>query len=204
MKRRTLGFAVAVAWVCVVKSVAGDPVMMPVSAVSSNAVAMFGAGCFWCSEAVFQRAPGVLAVASGYAGGTTRNPSYKQVCTGDTGHAEVVRLEYDPSRISYPQLLDLFWSMHDPTTLNQQGADRGTQYRSVIFWFTPQQKAEAEASRQALNASGKLDRPVVTEIVPAPEFYPAEDYHKDYFNDNRTAPYCRFVIEPKLKKLKMK
>lgn len=177
--------------------------MDSISAVPSNAVAMFGAGCFWCSEAVFQRAPGVLGVASGYAGGTIKNPSYKQVCTGDTGHAEVVRLEYDPSRISYPQLLELFWAMHDPTTLNQQGADRGTQYRSVIFWFTPQQKAEAEASRQALDASGKLDQPVVTEIVPAPEFYPAEDYHKDYFNDNRTAPYCRFVIEPKLKKLKM-
>ncbi len=178
--------------------------MKPTLPVSSNAVAMFGSGCFWCSEAVFQRTPGVLAVASGYAGGSMKNPTYKQVCTGETGHAEVVRVEFDPKRISYSQVLDLFWEMHDPTTLNQQGADRGTQYRSVIFYYSPGQKAEAEASRRVLDASGKLGRPIVTEIMPAPEFYPAEDYHQDYFNQNRSAPYCRFVIEPKLKKLKMK
>ncbi len=170
----------------------------------TNSVAMLGAGCFWCSEAIFQRTPGVLGVVSGYAGGSVKNPTYNQVCTGETGHAEVVRVEYDPSIVSYGQLLDLFWSMHDPTTLNQQGADRGTQYRSVIFFFTPEQRAEAEASRAALDASGKLGRRIVTQIVPATEFYPAEAYHKDYFNRNRNAPYCRFVIEPKLKILEKK
>ncbi len=169
--------------------------------VSSNAVAMFGAGCFWCVEAVFQRTPGVLRVASGYAGGSTKNPTYKEVCTGNTGHAEVVRVEFDPKRLSYGRLLDLFWEMHDPTTLNRQGADEGTQYRSEIFYFSPEQKAQAEASRKALADSGKFSDPIVTVISPAPVFYPAEDYHKDYFNQNRSAPYCRFVIEPKLKKL---
>lgn len=191
----------AVSLVWITNASAGDAMIKSIPPVSSNAVAMFGAGCFWCVEAVFQRTPGVLNVASGYAGGSTKNPTYKEVCTGNTGHAEVVRVEFDPKRLTYGRLLDLFWEMHDPTTLNRQGADEGTQYRSEIFYFSPEQKAQAEASRQALAASGKYSSPIVTAISPAPEFYPAEDYHKDYFNQNRSAPYCRFVIEPKLKKL---
>ncbi len=166
--------------------------------------AMFGAGCFWCTEAVFQRVPGVKRVTPGYAGGHTRNPTYEAVCTGETGHAEVIRVEYDPAEVTYERLLQVFWSAHDPTTLNRQGADVGTQYRSVIFTFTPQQRAAADASKAALERSGTYTRPVVTEIVPSSEFYAAEDYHKDYFNANRSAPYCRFVIKPKLKKLGMK
>jgi peptide-methionine (S)-S-oxide reductase len=168
---------------------------------SAPALAMFGAGCFWCSEAVFQRTPGVIAVQSGYAGGRVKHPSYEQVCTGDTGHAEVVKVTYDPGRVSYEQLLEVFWSMHDPTTLNRQGADVGTQYRSVIFAFTPEQQAAAVKSKQALNRSGRYGDPVVTEIVPESDFFPAEAKHADYFDRNRAAPYCRFVIAPKLKKL---
>jgi peptide-methionine (S)-S-oxide reductase len=164
---------------------------------------MFGAGCFWCSEAVLQKLPGVASVTSGYAGGTMRNPTYKQVCSGKTGHAEVVQVVFDPHVVSYAQLLDIFWRMHDPTTLNRQGADTGTQYRSVIFYYSPAQQAAAEASKRALEASGVLAGPAVTEIVPAADFYPAEDHHQDYFNRNAEAPYCRFVIIPKLKKLGM-
>jgi peptide-methionine (S)-S-oxide reductase len=204
MKTRQMQFCLTLSLACIVNAFAGDSMIKSNPPVSSNAVAMFGAGCFWCSEAVFQLTPGVLSVVSGYAGGSTKNPTYKEVCTGNTGHAEVVRVEFDPKRLAYPQLLDLFWGMHDPTTLNQQGADQGTQYRSVIFYFSPEQKTQAEASRQALSASGKLSRPIVTEISPAPAFYPAEDYHRDYYNQNRSAPYCRFVIEPKIMKLKKK
>jgi len=165
-------------------------------------VAMFGSGCFWCSEAVFQRIPGVLSVKSGYSGGTVRNPTYEQVCTGNTGHAEVIKLLYDPQLVSFASLLETFWLSHDPTTLNRQGADVGTQYRSVIFYFDETQKIEAEKSRQALDKSGKFKSPVVTQIAPAAEFYPAEDYHTDYYNKNKSAPYCRFVIAPKLEKVK--
>ena len=167
-------------------------------------VALFGAGCFWCVEAVFQRVPGVKSVTPGYAGGHVRNPTYEQVCAGNTGHAEVARIEYDPQTVSYGRLLDLLWEMHDPTTLNRQGADAGAQYRSVIFTTTEAQKKTAEASREALAKSGKYKDPVVTEILPAPTFYPAENYHRDYFNKHSDAPYCRFVIQPKLKKLGMK
>lgn len=170
---------------------------------ATNAVAMFGAGCFWCTEAVFQRIPGVLSVQSGYAGGGAKRPSYEQVSTGETGHAEVIRLVYDPTRVPYERLLDTFWAMHDPTTLNRQGADVGSQYRSVIYTFTPEQQRAAVAAKDALNASGRFERPIVTEILPAPEFYPAEPYHNNYFNLNRQAPYCRFVIAPKLEKLKL-
>jgi peptide-methionine (S)-S-oxide reductase len=166
-------------------------------------VLMVGAGCFWCTEAVFQRIDGVIAVKSGYAGGTTTNPTYRQVCEGDTGHAEVTRIEFDPEKVTYAELLDLFWRMHDPTTLNRQGADVGTQYRSVIFTFSDEQKREAEASKAALAASGKYKDPIVTEIVPAAPFYPAEDYHQEYFNRNRGAMYCRMIIMPKLRKLGM-
>ena len=170
----------------------------------ANEVAVFGAGCFWCAEAVFQRVPGVKTVAPGYAGGRTPNPTYEQVCSGQTGHAEVARIEFDPGQVSYNRLLDLFWEMHDPTTLNCQGADVGAQYRSVIFCTTEAQKKAAEASRDALAKSGAYKVPIVTEILPAPTFYPAENYHRDYFNKHSDAPYCRFVIQPKLKKLGMK
>ena len=169
---------------------------------TNPAVAMFGSGCFWCSEAVFQRIPGVISVKSGYSGGKIKNPTYKQVCAGDTGHAEVIQISYDPQQVSYENLLDTFWLSHDPTTLNRQGADIGTQYRSVIFYYDDIQKNAAEKSRLSLDKSGKLKAPVVTQIVPAGEFYPAEDYHVDYFNKNPSAPYCRFIIAPKLEKMK--
>jgi len=169
---------------------------------TNAAVAMFGSGCFWCSEAVFQRVPGVVSVKSGYSGGATKNPTYKQVCAGDTGHAEVVQVTYDPELVSFETLLETFWISHDPTTLNRQGADVGTQYRSVIFYYNDVQKLAAEKSKHMLDKSGKYKSPVVTQIVPASEFYPAEDYHADYYNKNQSAPYCRFVIAPKLEKLK--
>lgn len=164
----------------------------------------FGAGCFWCTEAVFQRIPGVKSVKSGYQGGHVKNPTYKQVCGGDTGHAEVVQVEFDPASVSFDRLLETFWQMHDPTSLNRQGADEGTQYRSAIFYYSEEQKKTAEKSRKELESSGHYGKkPVVTEITAAKEFYPAEDYHNDYFKSNSNAPYCRMVIVPKLKKLGM-
>ena len=144
------------------------------------AQASFGAGCFWGVEAAFRELPGVRETAVGYQGGTTKNPSYEDVCTGRTGHAEVVHVEYDPSETSYDKLLELFWAAHDPTTPNRQGPDVGTQYRSVIFYYTPAQKAAAEASKAKLEANGHFRRPIVTQIVPAPDFYPAEEYHQRY------------------------
>jgi peptide-methionine (S)-S-oxide reductase len=161
--------------------------------------ATFGAGCFWCVEAVFQRLDGVQSVMPGYAGGHTVDPTYDHVCTGTTGHAEVAQITFDPAKISYAKLLETFWEAHDPTTLNRQGADAGTQYRSVIFVHSPQQRATAEASRAA--AQKQFDDPIVTEIVDLDKFYPAEHYHQDYYRRNPEAPYCRFVIKPKLKKL---
>lgn len=163
----------------------------------------FGLGCFWCGEAVFQRVEGVSHVTSGYQGGRTPNPTYEQVCTGVTGHAEVIRIEYDPAKVTFDELLDIFWQAHDPTQPNGQGNDHGPQYRSVIFCYSDAQKAAAEASRIKAQASGKFSRPIVTEILRAPQFHAAESYHQNYFNDNRTQPYCRMVISPKLKKLHM-
>ncbi len=174
---------------------------VPAGAESKTAKATFGAGCFWCTEAVFEGIAGVKKVTSGYMGGKTPDPTYRQVCTGRTGHAEVAQIAYDPAVVSYETLLGLFWKMHDPTSRNRQGADTGTQYRSAIFYHDEEQKKIAVAAKKELDASGKLKRPVVTEIVPAKTFYPAEDYHQDYFKNNRTAPYCRTVIEPKLEKL---
>lgn len=142
--------------------------------------AMFGAGCFWGVEATFREVPGVVNTTVGYAGGHTKYPTYEEVCTDLTGHAEVVLVEYDPDRIRYDQLLEVFWNCHDPTQLNRQGPDVGTQYRSVIFTFTPEQQEAAEASRERLERSGKYSRPIVTQILPAPEFYPAEEYHQRY------------------------
>ncbi len=163
----------------------------------------FGGGCFWCIEAVFQRLKGVTSVASGYAGGAVENPTYKQVCTGETGHAEVVQLQFQPALISYEKLLDVFWAAHDPTTLNRQGADQGTQYRSVIFFENDRQKALAEKSRDA--AQKDFKSPIVTQIAPMPKFYKAEDYHQNYYNDNKARNgYCAMVISPKLQKLLQK
>lgn len=163
--------------------------------------ATFGAGCFWCVEAVFERLDGVISVTSGYAGGTTPNPTYEDVCTGRTGHAEAAQIAFDPSKITFDQLLKVFWESHDPTTLNRQGADIGAQYRSVIFYHNDEQKAAAEKSKAS--AQKKFDSPIVTQIQPLKTFYPAENYHQDYYRNNQNAPYCTFVIRPKLKKLKL-
>lgn len=163
--------------------------------------ATFGMGCFWCSEAIFQRLKGVTKVQSGYAGGTVKNPTYEDVCTGNSGHAEVIQVTYQPSVISYKELLEIFWKMHDPTTLNRQGADEGTQYRSVIFYHTPEQKALAEAYKTELNKQKVYPNPIVTAINPFSTFYVAEDYHQNYFKLNGSKPYCRMVIQPKVDKL---
>lgn len=159
----------------------------------------FGGGCFWCIEAVFARLDGVKSAVSGYAGGSVANPTYRQVCEGDTGHAEVVQIEFDPGQTSFEKLLEVFWAAHDPTTLNRQGADAGTQYRSVIFYENEAQKAAAEKSKAA--AQKEFRNPIVTEIAPLAKFYPAEDYHQDYFEINGHEPYCQVVIAPKLRKL---
>lgn len=161
--------------------------------------ATLGGGCFWCIEAVFERLKGVHAVTSGYAGGHTPHPTYEQVCTGQTGHAEVVQIEFDPTQISYAQLLAVFWDAHDPTTPNRQGADVGTQYRSIILWHDEAQRAEAARSKAA--AARRFSTSIVTEIVPLKAFYPAEPKHQDYYRRNPDAPYCALVIRPKLKKL---
>jgi peptide-methionine (S)-S-oxide reductase len=168
---------------------------------STNAteLATYGGGCFWCTEAIFQRLDGVKSVVSGYAGGKSENPTYQEVCSGETGHAEVIQIEYDPKKISYDDLLDVFWQAHDPTTLNRQGADRGTQYRSIILYRNERQKQAAEASKK--KAAAQFRDPIVTEIVPLARFYKAEKYHQNYFNSNPNAPYCAFVIRPKLDKL---
>ncbi len=162
--------------------------------------ATFGAGCFWCTGALFQTLDGVKSVKVGYMGGHIKNPTYEQVCSGNTGHAEVAQIEYDPKKISFEELLDVFWEVHDPTSLNRQGPDVGTQYRSVIFYHTPQQKDAATRSIESLPK--KLQEKIVTEIAPAGEFYEAENYHQDYYKNNPNASYCRLVIAPKLKKLK--
>jgi peptide-methionine (S)-S-oxide reductase len=167
---------------------------------STRALATFGSGCFWCTEAVFQRVKGVEKVVSGYSGGKVKNPTYREVCSGLTGHAEVIQLTYDPTVVSFEELLEIFWKTHDPTTLNRQGADVGTQYRSVVFYHDENQKALAEAYKKSLNDAGAFDAPIVTEISAFQTFYPAEDYHQNYYNLNGNQPYCSFVIQPKLEK----
>jgi peptide-methionine (S)-S-oxide reductase len=162
--------------------------------------AVLGAGCFWCVEAVFQSLKGVEKVEAGYSGGTSKNPTYEEVCTGTTGHAEVARITFDPEVISFEQILEVFWHTHDPTTLNRQGADIGTQYRSAIFYVNDDQKRIAEESKKKTEASGLWDAPIVTEITPLTEFYVAEDYHQNYYTNNPNKPYCSAVIAPKLKK----
>ncbi len=164
--------------------------------------ATFGGGCFWCTEAVFLELKGVKSVVSGYSGGERKNPTYKQVTTGRTGHAEVIHIEYDPNKISYKELLEVFWKTHDPTTLNQQGNDVGTQYRSVVFYHDKVQQELAEKYLQKLDESGAFANPIVTEISPFEAFYPAEDYHQQYYELNGEQPYCRFIIQPKLEKFR--
>lgn len=162
-----------------------------------------GGGCFWCLEAVFERIDGVESVVPGYAGGTTENPSYEQVCTGETGHAELIQIAFDTAKLSFEDILDVFWKAHDPTTLNRQGADVGSQYRSIILYHDQHQRQAAEKSKQALEESGYYDKPLVTEIKPLHTFYPAEEYHHNYFEKHPYAGYCTFVIRPKLKKLEL-
>jgi peptide-methionine (S)-S-oxide reductase len=171
-------------------------------AANHREVATLGGGCFWCLEAVLLDLRGVTRVESGYAGGRTPNPTYEQVCTGSTGHAEVVQVEFDPQVITFRDLLEIFFDIHDPTTLNCQGADVGTQYRSAIFYHTPEQKAVAEKVIAELNASGTWPAPIVTEVVPFTGFYPAEKYHQEYYRQNPNQPYCRAVISPKVDKFR--
>lgn len=162
--------------------------------------ATFGTGCFWCTEAIFQQLKGVKKVSSGYAGGHVENPTYKEVCEGTTGHAECIEVVYDPKELTFDELLEVFWQTHDPTTLNRQGNDIGTQYRSVVFYHTDEQKAKAEKYKAALNKSGAFSDSIITEISPASTFYVAEDYHQNYYNNNGSQPYCYFVIRPKMEK----
>ena len=168
----------------------------------NHELATFGGGCFWCLEAVFLDLIGVKNAISGYAGGTVRNPTYQQVCSGDTGHAEVVQIQFDHEAISYKELLQVFWHIHDPTSLNRQGADVGTQYRSIILYHNKEQKALAEASKQEHESSGEWAKPFVTEIVALEEFYPAEEYHQNYFASNPNQPYCQIVVAPKVQKFR--
>ncbi len=162
--------------------------------------ATFGTGCFWCTEAIFQELEGVTKVTSGYSGGTVPNPTYEQVCSKTTGHAECLNIMYDPAKISFDDLLEVFWQTHDPTTLNRQGADVGTQYRSVVFYHNEEQRAKTEKYKAELNKSGAFDNPIVTTLEPFSIFYPAEDYHQNYYNNNGSQRYCQFVIRPKVEK----
>lgn len=168
------------------------------------ATATFGNGCFWCTEAIFQQLKGVTSVLPGYTGGSVKNPSYREVCTGTTGHAEAIQIKYDPDVISYRELLDIFFYTHDPTTLNRQGGDVGTQYRSAIFYHDEKQKEDAETIIAQLTEEGVYDDPIVTEVTVAQVFYEAEDYHKNYYNNNKNQGYCRAVINPKLDKFMKK
>lgn len=165
-------------------------------------IATFGTGCFWCTETIFEKLKGVESAVSGYSGGTKINPTYKEVCTGETGHAEVIQVTFDPTVISFKELLEVFWKTHDPTTLNRQGEDVGTQYRSAIFYHNEVQKKLAEEYKSKLEESKVFKNPIVTEITKFSKFYPAENYHQDYYEQNKTQPYCSFVITPKVEKFK--
>jgi peptide-methionine (S)-S-oxide reductase len=167
-------------------------------------IATLANGCFWCTEAIFKRLKGVKSVLPGYSGGTVKNPTYDEVCTGRTGHAESIQIEFDSKVIPYEKILDIFWHTHDPTTLNRQGNDIGTQYRSAIFYHTKEQKEIAENSKKELEKKGIYKDPIVTEISPFENFYVAEDYHKNYYENHRDAPYCNFIIDPKMRKLLLK
>ncbi|MCB2179974.1 peptide-methionine (S)-S-oxide reductase MsrA [bacterium] len=172
--------------------------------IKKTETATLAGGCFWCLEAVYDELTGVISVESGYAGGNIPDPSYKLVCTGTTGHAEVVQVTFDPEIITYQDLLNVFFTIHDPTTLNRQGADIGTQYRSAIFYHTPEQKEIAKQTIQQFTDEGVWDDPIVTEIVPLTDFYLAEDYHQEYFTNNPNQPYCRAVVAPKVAKFRKK
>jgi peptide-methionine (S)-S-oxide reductase len=174
---------------------------MPTTSSIKLETATFASGCFWCTEAIFQRLKGVETVTSGYTGGQTENPTYQDVATRASGHAEAIQVKFDPSIISYEQLLDVFWHLHDPTSLNQQGADIGPEYRSAIFFHSETQKEIAEKSKKSLEESKVYAKPIVTEIVPASTFYPAEDYHQNFYNSNPNQGYCKIVIDPKIQKL---
>ena len=175
---------------------------MPQKSASTKKTATFGAGCFWCVEAVFERLEGVGEVISGYTGGKTENPTYEEICTGTTGHAEVCQIQYDPEIISFESLLSVFWQTHDPTTLNRQGNDVGTQYRSAVFFHDEEQEKLAKEFKNKLDKSGAWKNPIVTEIVPLGKFYTAENYHQDYYDRNPNQGYCAYVIAPKIEKLK--
>jgi peptide-methionine (S)-S-oxide reductase len=174
----------------------------PSAGTHASEMATLAGGCFWCLEGVFEQLRGVVKVESGYAGGTVANPSYRQVCGGGTGHAEVVQVTFDPAVISYREILDVFFATHDPTTLNRQGPDSGTQYRSAIFYHSPEQKRVGEERIAELNAADIWDAPIVTEVVPLEAFYPAEDYHQGYYRDNPGQPYCQAVVAPKVAKFR--
>ncbi len=171
---------------------------------ANEEIATLGGGCFWCVEAVYLEAAGVTSVMSGYMGGAKPNPTYEQVCGGNTGHVEVVQLKFDPTVITYRDVLEIFFATHDPTTLNRQGNDAGTQYRSVIFYYSPEQKATAEEVIRELTAEKAFPNPIVTAVEPATEFYPAEDYHRQYFENHPNQPYCAFVVSPKVQKFRKK
>jgi len=171
---------------------------------SNTQTAVFGGGCFWCIEAVFDQLEGVESVESGYMGGKNPNPTYQQVCGGDTGHVEVVRVTFDPQQISFNDLIDVFFTVHDATTLNRQGNDMGTQYRSVVFYTSDEQKTQAEKAIENLNGSRAYSSPVVTAVEPAKDFFVAEKYHQEYYANNSSQPYCQFVISPKMKKFQQK
>ena len=192
-----IAYATACLAICVAQAQSGEPMDSP----AQTEIATFAGGCFWCIEEIFRQQPGVTLVRSGYIGGTVPNPTYRQVCEGDTGHAEAVQITFDPRQISYAQLLDVFWSAHDPTQLNRQGADVGTQYRSAIFTHSEAQQSAAQASLRAEDQSGRHTKRIVTILEPATEFFPAEGYHQEYYLNNKRAPYCQAVIRPKLKKL---
>ena len=170
----------------------------------NNEIATVANGCFWCSEAIFKRLKGVISVLPGYAGGTVKDPSYNQVCSGGTGHAESIQIEFDPKVIPFEKILDVFWHTHDPTTLNRQGNDVGTQYRSAIFYHNQKQKEIAEKSKEELEKEGVYKDPIVTEITPFRNFYVAENYHKNYYENNQSVPYCNYIIDPKVNKLLLK
>jgi len=194
-------FTVVSLWGCNIKPTANNNFETMENKINID-TATLGGGCFWCVEAIYQQLEGVNSVTSGYEGGTFENPSYKEVCNGNTGHAEVCQIVFDTTKITFTNLLEVFWSIHDPTMLNRQGADMGTQYRSVIFYHNQQQKLLAENYKQKLNSSGAFNSPIVTEISPAKTFYKAENYHQNYYNLNSNESYCTFVIVPKIDKFK--
>lgn len=178
------------------------PALEPSESTDDTSTATFGNGCFWCTEAIFQELKGVKSVTSGYTGGRVQNPTYEQICRGDTGHAEAIRITFDPEVISYSELLEVFWRTHDPTTLNRQGRDTGTQYRSAIFFHGPRQRELAETYKAKIDEAKVFDKLIVTEIVAAGEFFPAEAYHQNFFVSNPKNGYCRSIIQPKMEKLK--